>query len=194
MIKPTTDFTEQDLRDAQVNKLNLELKELSLYQKWYWAAPQRFFRWIVKYGSLLTLLIAVSGVVIGLWQYETSAEREFKKTFWEKQLNLYMDLTGSTGTLVGVIGDKDPVAIQEYQKARIKFWELYYGELSVIADDDVDKKMVEFGICLRQIESNDNRCDPGGLKAKALSLAAACRASVSISWKQDLGTLNKPKE
>jgi hypothetical protein len=194
MAKLGTGFTEQELRDAQVNKLNLELKALSLSQKWYLAILQRFARWLLRNATILTLIIALSGVFIGLWQYKKTTERDFKRAFWEKQLNLYMELTGATATLVAFSADKDPVAIQEYQKARVKFWELYYGELAVIADPNVDKEMVDFGYCFRLIEIGDRRCDPVDLKPKALSLAAACRASVSNSWKQDLGTITERRE
>jgi hypothetical protein len=191
MTKPDPGFTEQELRDVQVRKLKLEIKALSLSQKWYLAVPQRVARWLLRHAAIFTLVIAIGGVFIGLWQYRKSSEQDFKKTFWEKQLNLYMELTGATATLVTFIGDKDPVAQGEYKKARVKFWELYYGQLAVIADPNVDREMVDFGLCLRLIEKNDLRCDGDGLKAKALTLAAACRASVSNSWKQDLGTLNE---
>lgn len=185
--RPLSGINDQELRDYQANKLALEIRELEGRELWSHRPIVKAFRWTVRNNAFLLMLVAVTGIAISIVQYSRTTERDFKKPFWEKQLNLYMDLTGAAAILTAFATDQDPVAKAEYQKARVKFWELYYGQLAVIADPEVDKIMVDFGQCLRQIESNDQRCDTTMLKQKSLSLAAACRSSVSTSWKQNLG-------
>jgi hypothetical protein len=184
-------ITEQELRNVQKRKLDLEIEALSTSRYWYIAFAQKVGRWVVRNSGVFALLIASAGAVFGLIQYYETVQRDFRKPLWEKQLNLYLEATGAAAKLVELPNDHDPIAKDEYKRSWIKFWELYYGELAVVEDPDVSAAMVNFGTCLRQYQTNE--CDTVTLKRRSLELAATCRRSVSTSWKQNLRELgNRP--
>jgi hypothetical protein len=49
------------------------------------------------------------------------------------------------------------------------FWELYYGPLALVDDENVEVAMVEFGRCVQ------GDCVPDKMKGLSLALAQACR-------------------
>jgi hypothetical protein len=174
-----TPTIEQDL--VHLRKLQL-IAEINNLQR-----PPAKQNWFVKNMSILTLLLAVIGLPIGVWQYFEKAENDYKKPLWEKQLNYYLEATRATATLAALPNRPDDASQQEWQKARIRFWELYYGELVVLEAPEVSTAMVAFGKCLRDYEDEDNKCDSKTLRSLSLDLAHACRTSVANSWQQPLG-------
>lgn len=144
-----------------------------------------------------TLLLAIAAACWGAWQYLDQAENEYKKPFWEKQLEFYLQATEATATLNAFIKDADPkredadpTRRQKWNEASMKFWQLYYGQLAVLADPKVRDAMVAFGKCLRERE-RELGCTPEQLKELSLSLANECRKSVSNSWKEPLGEVSR---
>lgn len=145
--------------------------------------------WLAKNVPLLMFLIALIGVPIGLWEYFEKAENDYRKPLWEKQLNYYLEATEATAKIATLQNDPSDTGKIELARARMKFWELYYGELVVVEDGDVSQAMVNFGKCLRDYQ--DMKCDQKHLQELSLALAKACRSSVSTSWKQPLKEINR---
>lgn len=148
--------------------------------------------WFMRNAPLLTFLLASIGLPIGLWQYFEKAENEYKRPLWEKQLDYYFEATRAAATLAVLRNEEAESSQAEWQKARTRFWELYYGELAIVEDQAVSQAMVVFGKCLRDYEFD--QCDQKQLKHLSLELASACRNSVGKSWKQPLEVLNKKPE
>ena len=145
--------------------------------------------WFLKNVSFLTFALALIGLPIGLWQYFEKAENEYKKPLWEKQLNYYLEATRAAASIAVLLNEETDTSKVEWQKERVRFWQLYYGELVVVEDPEVSKAMVAFGKCLRQYELS--QCDQKTLKQLSLDLAQACRTSVGKSWKEPLGKLDR---
>lgn len=181
---------EDDLQELQKRKLIAEIKELEARASQH--EPK--LNWLFKNVSFLTFLVALIGVPIGLWQYFEKAENEYRRPLWEKQLNYYLDATRAASTIATLRTDPSDLGKAEFFKAKIRFWELYYGELVVVEDPSVSQAMVNFGKCLREYEYEDPLCDQTQLKKLALELAKVCRNSVSASWKQPLGDLGRVPE
>ena len=175
--EPLTPTIDQSLVHLRKLQLIAEIKNLQ--------RPPGKQNWFVKNISILTFLLALIGLPLGLWQYFEKAENDYKKPLWEKQLNYYLEATRATATLAALRNDTNDAAQQEWQKARMRFWELYYGELVVLEAPEVSTAMVAFGKCLRDYE--DDKCDLKTLRSLSLNLAHACRTSVANSWKQPLG-------
>lgn len=77
----------------------------------------------------------------------------------------------------------------KWEEAEGKFWELYWGELAVVENEDVAQKMFDFGTKLKT-ES------PAALPAKdlvvpSIRIAHACRELIKDSWNVPLITLPK---
>ena len=137
-------------------------------------------------------LIAVLGSLLsflwGVWTWSHSRQKELEnrrtevvrlaearriesaKPFLEKQLKLYTEVS----QVVSRIATSDDRA--EMGKARKRFWELYWGELALVENADVEKTMVEFGDALSR------RVSEAELKSLALRVVHACRRSLDKSW------------
>lgn len=135
--------------------------------------PENVDGWI----RTLSLLGAVVAFAWGVFQFlaaqalQVETRRiEATKPFLERQLNLYTEATQAAAMLAT---SNDPT---ELNSARKKFWSLYWGELALVEDKQVEAAMVKFG---RAFEA-------GGagqkLQQHSLDIAHACRDSLAESW------------
>jgi hypothetical protein len=138
--------------------------------------------------KIIGVVVTLVGFFWGIWTYSDTKRRELARedraaaqlaetrrieattTFLEQQLKLYMEASKTAATLAT---SQDET---EKQKARNRFWALYWGELTLVESKEVEVAMEKFGDCLRA------NCDRRDLQQKSLSLAKACRASLAISW------------
>jgi hypothetical protein len=66
-----------------------------------------------------------------------------------------------------------------------RFWQLYWGPMAVVEDQEVEKAMVAYGRQLR-IEPADSAM----LENLSLGVARACRSSLQRLWVQNLGDVH----
>ncbi len=138
----------------------------------------------------LKFLIGVSGACIsfcwGIWTWriarqdkvtadELEAGRlaqtrriEATRPFLERQLELY----GEAARVCAQIAASTANTV-----ATSRFWELYWGELALVENKDVEAAMVSFGQALFYMAENRSE-----LQHRALELAKACRISLARSW------------
>lgn len=185
---PPTSLLEADLLNLRKRKLIAEIE--CLEKKLHQSSPKQ--SWFARNVPLLAFLLAFIGLSIGLWQYFEKAENEYKRPLWEKQLNYYFEATHSAAIIAVLRNEETESSQAEWQKARVRFWELYYGESVIVEDLAVSQAMVAFGKCLREYELK--QCDQKRLKQLSLELALACRYSVSKSWKQPVEVLSREPE
>ena len=192
---------DQNVSDAKIDvervrlekeKLSAEIKDIRERGNW----ENR----IAKYVPAITVLIAAAAFCFGIYQFHeqqkenfnrqdaeakrasAAKEQEFRRPFWEKQLQLYFDASEAASTLA--TSTEEP----KRRLAEQKFWQLYWGPLAVVEDaglkleDDPDAKveaaMVEFGNCLDRTES----CDQDKMRNRSLRLAHTLRESIGKSW------------
>lgn len=139
----------------------------------------------------ITALFAVIGGSIGLWKYFDTSRKEFRKPYWERQLSLYFEVTAAASTLASIDSGKIDSSNREELRAQAqeKFWQLYYGPLEIVTDDDVTDAIVEFKECFLKRRAGD--LTPRELEVKSLELARACRASIGESWNIELSKLRQ---
>lgn len=190
-IKEENNNLPNALNAAQLEKIRLEIDGLKRSGR---------ESSLVRYLPLLTTLVAVAGFLFGIYQFKTqqderlraekiSNDREFKKALWEKQLNYYLEAAQAASTLAS-FNENDGKDIQpERTKARVRFWQLYYGELAIIEDPNVSDAMVKYGRCLRDYDLT--KCNQSELKQHARVLAQACRNAVARSWDEPLGQIEQ---
>jgi hypothetical protein len=136
-----------------------------------------------------TAIFAVIAGTIGLWKYFDTSRKEFRKPYWERQLSLYFEVTAAAATLAIVQGEKLDSSDRERLRteAQEKFWQLYYGALEIVTDNDVTDAIVEFKECL--IKHKAGNATARDMELKSLALARACRKSISKSWSIELSEL-----
>ena len=120
--------------------------------------------------KLIGALVAICGLLFGVWKYFQDLEISSKKPYLEKQIALYFDATSAVATLAS---SNDAARITDAEE---RFWTLYLGSLVMVEDSSVEGVMVEIGNCLRRDCSQDD------LKPLSLKLAKACRTSLGDSW------------
>jgi hypothetical protein len=139
----------------------------------------------------ITLLLAVAGVVIGVWQYRETNSEQYKKEIWSAQKELFeLAITAATTIANGE-------SLEAVSGARGDFWRLYWGNLAMLESRNVESAMVKFGNKLRECEkSKDPGCFPvpGGysteLQHLALNLAHCARDTLRTTWEPvDIGKL-----
>jgi hypothetical protein len=112
-----------------------------------------------------------------LFQAKIDAERsaesrriEATKSFLERQLKLY---TEASQVAAKIATSTD---VNEVADANKRFWELYWGELALVENKDVEAAMVALGKAIMDSAPQKQ------LQQLSLRLAHACRKSLDLSW------------
>ena len=123
--------------------------------------------------DILLKVVVLLGSVWAAWTYFDKKETEFRKPFWEAQLRLYFEATDTASKVANLPEGK------QRDEAVDRFWQLFYGPLRVVEDNDnVSKAMVGFATCVRQ------KCGQTELQNLSLRLADACTRSLGETWDQ----------
>lgn len=143
-----------------------------------------FDAWLKVFG----LVGALASFAWGVYQWREKSERELAqvrleadrlatsrkieatKPFLERQLKLYTEISQVAATL-STSSDNS-----ERTKATKRFWELYWGELALVENREVEAAMVELGKALARGAPQSD------LQQLSLRLAHACRTSLDRSW------------
>ena len=163
--------------------------------------PRSFYDRVDGPLKLIQGLSIAVGILFTLLQYMSNSEheraeaaRDFQKTFYEEQMNIYSEAVNSTAVISTAVPQS-----KEYGDARAKFLELFWGRMSMFEDKCVEAKMVEFRKLLIKFEQNDyspvlfedpcntEQCpydtvDQVVLKKASLRLAHQCRLYTIRTW------------
>ena len=112
-----------------------------------------------------------------------AAQRESRKPFLDVQMTLYFEAS-NTAAKIAVGKPKSP----EWEVAKERFWQLYWGSLGAVEDNKVASAMVAFGNALTTIE-RENRSEYSSLAPAALQIAHASRDSLKERWDVPLGEI-----
>ncbi|MDQ3012110.1 MAG: hypothetical protein M3X11_15555 [Acidobacteriota bacterium] len=184
--------------EDELKRLELATKQAELQNKKW----ELFFKWI-------GLLTVVFGIAWPVFQYTKTlqqaeadrqgraekdteqrekaiktARREAQRPFLELQLKLYVEAVTVAGRLATLENGA------EREAARKRFYQLYWGELSVVEDREVEIAMVRFN---QALEAFERAAIPERAKAKAilncrsLRLAHNVRDSLARTWEYDRG-------
>jgi hypothetical protein len=109
-----------------------------------------------------TIAKAVSGfglVAAGVWAiitYYHNKRQEFQKNFNDRQVEVVLLTANAVGDLAGSQCSKD------WDNAKARFWEMYWGRLVLFEDDAVIKAMVDLGekLLITQYEQRGQLAGP----------------------------------
>ncbi|UPK36607.1 hypothetical protein IVB18_04280 [Bradyrhizobium sp. 186] len=183
-------------------------------------ALRRAWRFVITHGAGIAVIIAGLWTA-GTWLYiqhqqasdaaaaETSrreqatqiAIRESQKPFLERQLAFYFEAAKvtaklATSTPAKSSANQDQPPPEDWDWARRRFWELYWGELAAVESPEVARAMVQFGNGLNELEKcidKGGSCDEtqNALKGPSIQLAHQIRESIEKGWGYSLPSLQK---
>ena len=140
--------------------------------------------WSIAVPWFLTVFTAA----VGIWQFTAQQRQANRLPFLQRQLELCFQAVETAGRLAS---ETDPT---EWEKARVTFWRLYWGPLSIVEDGAVESAMVELGhvVPAKPVASPD--LPMATLGVPAYRLAHAIRNLVLTSWKVDLPALQDQRQ
>jgi len=115
---------------------------------------------------------------VALVQTAAQQAHERQKPFVETQMKYYFEAAETAAQIPRTSNDA------ARQKLIARFWQLYWGPLAVVEDEEVEAAMVAYGRQLRQEPQN-----AAALETRSLGLARACRASLKRLWVPELGSV-----
>jgi len=130
------------------------------------------------WGGLATVSVALLTMIIGIYQYASKKDEDFKKVIWEERKKLYMELLDYTSkiAIAGDFNSEDCVA------NRKEFWSMYWGRLCVMEDKEVLAAIINYGDKLEQVEQVKVDLEHSDLENLSYLLAEACRNSLIKTW------------
>ncbi|HET9538690.1 MAG TPA: hypothetical protein VFP43_25640 [Mesorhizobium sp.] len=91
------------------------------------------FDWKVAIPWFLSLVT----VAVGIWQYADKQAQANREPFLRKQLDLIFEASDTVSLLAN---STNPEA---WEKARARFWVLYWGPLGIVEDNRIARCMIE---------------------------------------------------
>ena len=129
---------------------------------------------------LVTVMLGLGGIVFNFYEMQQSMALEARRPFLEKQLELCFEASNATSTYA-TTADADL-----RRKSIDRFWALYWGQLGIVEDDQVEAAMVNYK---KALGSAGSEPVPAALKRAALGVAHACRDLILESWDVDIPDL-----
>ncbi|TFW72338.1 hypothetical protein C3Y98_04330 [Methylotenera oryzisoli] len=144
--------------------------------------------------TLIKILGAVALIISGVFgfiQYKDIQEREYKKPFYEKQIEVVDEL-------FEVLGDIDKVPSSEEKiKAAANFWIIYHGKSRTF----LDSKMVRalempadyVAACINKVRKPKivSSCENFSASMSAVGFAKVAREQLSLGWKMSFDEIGR---
>jgi hypothetical protein len=147
----------------------------------------KFITDISPFGTVLATVVGAVWVALTYFRGQKDAAIarlfESRKPFLELQLKLYTE----TAQIAGKLAVAD-IGKEEFQRALYRFWELYWSELAVVEDTQVEQAMKNVGDALGRMQHGEPR---KVLEDAVLDLAHALRNGIVTEWGAHIGTRMK---
>jgi hypothetical protein len=130
----------------------------------------------INFSVVIPWVLSLLTAGIGIWQFGVQQGQANRQPFLQKQLELTFQ-TSETASQLATLTNPD-----DWEKARLKFWLLYWGPLSVVEDRNVETEMVKFGQLVPAQPVANPKLPMTSLEVPSYNLAHALRDLVLISW------------
>jgi hypothetical protein len=142
---------------------------------------------VPKDWPTLAIFLGIIGSVVTFfyhWNSDLDTRiRESRKPFLELQLATYAKITPITAKITRLWSSRnDETQKTAYKAAVDEFWDLYWGVLAMVEDENVERAMVMFG---RSLTADEKAPDSECAKNKQdiiLTLDHCARDSIAASW------------
>jgi hypothetical protein len=141
---------------------------------------------IESFELILHALTLAGGLFVAFWAYYTykdTKKREFYTEYWNKKFSLFLETSEAASRMATT------QSLEEFKKVRAKFWELFYGRLSLVEGDRVKHAMEDFAgkIPLGEPEELPLKA----LQDPAYVLTQELKTELSTSWKKPFSELRQ---
>ena len=137
----------------------------------------------INLSLVIPWVLSVLTFAAGIWQFSAQQTQANRQPFLQKQLELCFQASEAAARLAS---ETDPV---EWEKARLTFWRLYWGPLSIVEDRAVETAMVELGQSVPAEPVKAPVLPMTSLQPQSIKLAHAARDLVLTSWNVRLPAL-----
>jgi hypothetical protein len=103
--------------------------------------------------KIVAAIISAATLGFGIYQYVVKPRRDAGESLYKAKQELYNKAMESTSAFANATTQADA------DTARKQFWELYYGKLSAVENEEVKKAMQTFGGALKQWEDFNDPSD-----------------------------------
>lgn len=111
--------------------------------------------------------------------------KEFQIGFFQKSLDLYLEACRTVGALASAESPDTPAVKSTVDR----FYSLYWGDLSLVENREVESKMVEFEAAMRDWQAKGGLATQG-MRQLAYDLAHVCRQDLEKSFDLKLDELH----
>jgi len=115
---------------------------------------------------------------VALVQLAATQAHERQKPFVEAQMRFYIEATETAARIPRTTDVPTRDALVK------RFWELYWGALALVEDEEVAGAMIAYG---KQLSAGAP--DPSTLESRSLDVAHACRNSLQRLWVPEIGKI-----
>ena len=140
-----------------------------------------------KKAELVIKALTLFGALItAIWAYHTytdTKEKEFYSQFWNTKLSLFLETSTAASTMATTN------SIDEFNAARIKYWELFFGRLSLVEGRSVKKAMEAFSGKIPTGEVKQDQLPFKELQQDAYRLTIALKKELGVAWREPFGEL-----
>lgn len=130
--------------------------------------------------AVIAAVIAALGTA---WQLTRQQRQANRAPFLQKQLEVCFRVIDVASRLAS---ETDPV---EWEKARVSFWQLYWGPLSMVEDKAVEKQMIILGYIVPERPVPSQQLPMLSLGPQVNKLAHVMRGLLLASWEVEMEPL-----
>ena len=134
----------------------------------------------------LTLIGVVIGAIWAYFTYTDTKQKEFYTTYWNTKLELFLETSKAASQVATA------TSVEDFNKARDKYWELFYGPLSLVEGDGVKKAMQVFSAHVPKEPLDSSAQLPmKSLEQPAYRLTIELKKELGQAWRDPFSELPK---
>lgn len=148
---------------------------------------------IKLFGSLITIVT----IIVGVYQYKTNNEREYRKKVYDEQFVVYTEFIESIVTLSkwkkNKIFEKNQngnrVLSEDFKIDYANFEKIYYGRLRLMQTGNVDSLATQFFVLFNQYKDPHSRVTETELDNLIGIIIDESKKSLENTWDIDIKSL-----
>lgn len=150
---------------------------------------EKWGKWIAVFGPLIGFMLTALGLYFSVSNFskeqKTKSALEFRRDFWTKQSEIYLETAQAIGSICAEVNKTDPADfdLQNFNNAKREFQSLYWGEINFVQDSVVIADMKSFD---QYIKDFNPRIEDPEYRQTLISLGnkiiASCRKSYIKSF------------
>ena len=125
-------------------------------------------------------LIAVISIGIGLYEYQSSNNREFRSNYFKQQNQTYEQLLEDLGLISASIGDS--LKTDDFKKSVTDFEKLYFGKLNLYQNQAVENECDTLYQIINKFKENHNLVYVDSIQSRIYDLAQECKGSLKDTY------------